>query len=381
MDIQNAITILEKSEHIAIVFPHVPTFDLLAAGEAFMRALREKEKDVGFLCDPNTLIPYIHPHEKIFLALSSATHLSREFIVSLHTTQTPVSQLRYEKLEEKIDVIFSPKHASLDASAVSFRHGKIQCDCAILIGVDRVESLNGGIDVPPEFFTETPLINIDNTPHNMSYGEVNLLDTARATLSEITYHTLTQILNQPLNADIATILLSGIIARTKGFTTPSTNADTLLVASELMRLGAKREDAFVSLLPSDPLSLIQLAGRASIRSRIDEENSILWSFITIEDFAKTNHTPEDIPAVLERLGREFPHIRTKIILWQNPETQLVQTALLAEQKIIGMLAEDIRGEYHQSCFILSPTFTNFREAEDTVETALEHALPHAPSTP
>lgn len=374
MNIQNTITLLEKSEHVAIIFPRVPTFDALAAGEACMRVLHEKEKDVGFLCDPNIVTSYIHPHEKIFSALSSATHLSREFIVSLHTTQTPVSQLRYEKLEEKIDVIFSPKHASLDASAVSFRHGKIQCDCAILIGVDRVESLNGSIDVPPEFFTETPLINIDNTLHNTRYGEVNLLNTEKATLSEITYQTLTQILNQPLNADIATILLSGIIARTKGFTTPSTNADTLLAASELMRLGAKREDAFVSLQqPPDPLSLVQLTGRASIRSRIDEEKKIVWSYLTVEDFAKTNHTPEDVPAVLERLDKEFPHIRTKIILWQNPETQLIHAALLAEEKIIGILREEIRGEYHQSCFILLPTFTNFREAEDAVEIALQHA--------
>lgn len=374
MDIQNAITILEKSEHIAIIFPRVPSFDALATGETFMRVLREKEKDVGFLCNPNILEQYIHPYKKAFSALASSAHLSREFIISLHTARTPVSQLRYEKLEEKIDVIFSPKSAPLDASTVSFRDGKIQCDCAILIGIESVESLGESIDAPPEFFTETPLINIDNASHNTGYGEANLLDTTKATLSEITYQTLTKILRQPLNADSATILLTGIIVSTKGFTISSTNADTLLASSELMRLGGRREDALAFMQQPDSLSLIQLVGRASIRSRIDKEKNILWSFLTIEDFVKTNHTPEDIPAVLERLGKEFPNIRVKTILWQNPETQLVHVALIDEEKILDMMREEIHGEYHKSCLTLSSTFTNFREAEDIMEKIISRGI-------
>lgn len=343
-----------------------------------MRALREKEKDVGFLCNPDILKPFLHPHKKILVALDTGTHLSREFIVSVNTAHTPVSQLRYEKLEEKIDVIFSPKSAPLDATAVSFRNGKIQCDCAIIIGVERVESLEESMDADPEFFTETPLINIDNNARNTGYGEVNLLDTHRATLSEIAYQTLTQILHQPLNANDATILLAGITSSTKGFTSPSTNADTFLAVSELMRLGAKREDVFTPIEPQNPLSLIQLVGRASIRSRIDEEKNILWSFLTIEDFTKTNRTPEDIPAVLERLDREFPNIRVKTALWQDPETQLVHVALLTEDKILEAVQEQTRGEYRKSCFIISSTFTNFREAEDAVKNILPRSVSENP---
>lgn len=371
MDIQKAIDLIEKSQNLALLLPPDPGVDTLAAAEALARMLAERGKTVGYLA------PLILPHPERFKKLASLLSLPKEFIISLNISESPVSELRYEKGEEKIDVIFSPQSSSIQDKYVSFREGKTICDCALLVGISDIDSASS-LSPAPDFFTETTLINLDRSPENKRYGEANLIDPSRSSLSEVAFAFLTSCGSPPPSAEEATLLLTGIVETTKGFRSPETSADTLLAASELIRLGARLPEAF-SLLGEDqsqnPLSLFQLVGRAVARSKRDEEKNILWSFLTAEDFEKTGRNDEDVPAVMERLSEALPQKnRVQTLLYQTPQEAEVRAILSGERDILEVLQSRSAGDFQSPCLALDEKFPSFREAEERLALLLNDVL-------
>jgi len=385
MDIQKAIELLEKSEHLAILFSPEQTLDSLAASEVLTQILVSHQKNVGFLTtlDKKEAITK-QPH--LFKKTIEAKQLLREFVISIDTISSPVSQLRYEKEEQKIDVILSPQDYPFKKEAMSFKAGKLQCDCAILLGVANPELLTLN-SAEPEFFTNTPLLNIDFSAENQKYGEVNLLDEKKSSLSEIVYALISIFNSTALDADKTTLLLAGVIEQTKSFTTPSTNADTLLAASELMRLGARHTEAQELCQNNLPLSLAQLLGRASTRSKIDdrarlsenraesgEKARVLWSFLTAEDYEKTQRTTTDIPAVLDNLQKTLPPSRVLVLLSQQPEDKTISATLAGDQEVLEKIHSRETAEFQSPHLLLANTFSTFQEAEEYLIPLLRELL-------
>ena len=370
METQKAIELLEKSEHLAILLPPKPSTDSLAAAEVLTQVLTSRQKDVGFL---TPVKKEELPRPELFPKIAEAKSLLREFVISVDTSHSPISQLRYEKGEQKVDVILSPKNSPLKKESVSFKEGGLQCDCAILFGIANPEALNVN-SVEPEFFTDTPLLNIDFSSENKKYGEVNLLDTEKSSLSELVYALASALDPAPFDADKATLLLAGIIDGTRSFSAPSTNADTLLTASELMRLGAKHALAQEICKETLPLSLAQLFGRAAIRSKVDEDAKIAWSFITSEDYEKTGRSPADIPSTLNSLQKTLPPSRVLVLLSQQPEDKTVSATLAGEHEVLEAIRNRESAEFQSPHLRLNNAFSTFREAEDYLAPLIRELL-------
>ncbi len=378
MDTTKFVDLIEKSHHIGLVLPTQPDIDALASAEALMATLATKSKKVGLLNSTPL------ENTENFPTLSSAPRLLREFIVTLDTTMAPISQLRYEKHDEKIDIIFSPKEHSPEEKMVSVRQGKVLCDCAIVLGVSNIDSLQN-VDVNPEFFTETPLINIDSASDNKHYGEVNLVS-EKSSLSEVMYELLLQLNPEPLPKTTSSLLLTAISSKTHHFQTKTT-AETLLIASELMRLGAElpqntpttppaaqTEAPEKPYAPPQDISLLQLIGRASVRSRSDEYQKVLWSFLTAEDFEKTSRTPEDLTHVFSSMERDFPIHTLITLIWQDPVSRIIRATLLGSRVILERLEMSGKGNFQRPYLTLSTEYQTFLEAEEHIRALLQEVL-------
>ncbi len=366
-DIQKSIQLLEKSEHVALIFPPETNADCCASAETIAKTLSSKNKRVGFLTPPNT---ETMPRPEIYGMLQKPSFLLKEFIISLDTTHAPASELRYEREEERIDIILSPKTKALSSDMVSFREGKTLCDCIISLGISDIDLFDSLHIFDPSLFTEAPLINLDIQNKNIRYGEVNIITPDKSSLSELTYEFLVALYKEPLSAEYATLLLSGIIEQTDGFKPPRTNADTLLAASELTRLGARQDEAFALSSPRTPLALVQLFGRASVRSKIDHERHIIWSFLTSEDFEKTERSPADAPYVLTRLKSEFTSEKFCILLWQQQENNSVLGIITGTVPLLELILAHTGGELHNSILRLNTSYSSFRDAEEQLSELL-----------
>lgn len=344
MDTTKAIELIEKAHHIAILTPPSPDLDNLASAEVLTARLKEKGKHVGF-------------KEKA---------LPREFIVTLDTISSPISQLRYEKTDNSVEIIFSPKELPIAKESISFREGKMLCDLGIAIGVQNIEKLEG---ISPEFSSELPVINIDISGQNGQYGEVNLVNTEKSSLAELTYDFLTNISQDPLDKKSANLLLGALISKTGHFSS-NTSADTMLTASELIRLGGTLSDAAGIARESRDPSLIQLQGRAMVRSKFEEDKGVLWSFVTAEDFGKTGRSEKDIPALLGHMQKEFPPHAITAILCQQAEGGSVVVTLGGKRQMLETLESRGIGKFASPYLRLSSSFESFREAEEIVGSLL-----------
>jgi len=367
MDTQKAIERIEKSEQVGIILGRQPTLDTLAAAEVLSRFLVGLGKTVGPIASSP---PPSIPHPELFKTLASARPLPKEFLILVDTAEAPIAQLRYEKHETSLEIVLSPKSISLREDLVSFKEGRVQCDCAIAIAVPDVEDAAEGLAVEPEFFTETPLINFDTAADNKQYGEVNLVDPSLSSIAEIVYRFITLWPQHVMEQETATLLLAGILDRTDGLR-GNPGPDTLLAASELVRRGGLWQNALALTRQEASLDLLQLFGRATVRSKLAAEEGVLWSFLTAEDFGKTKRSPEDVKAALQYLDQSFPPSRVVALLWQDPIEKNVRAILSSKRAFLETIRGSAPAEFRSPYLEITSSFGSFQEAEEYLAPLLQ----------
>jgi len=384
MEIQRALELIEKSRHILLLLPQRATLDVLVSAEALSRTLEAQDKFCGFFGVPDIAQKNTGC---FFKKLLEPQELRREFIVTLDTNKAPVSELRYEKEEGKVHIIFLPQSHPLAAEHFSFKEGRVWYDLAIALGIKNIEA-DENTKLDAEFFLRTPLININLEEQSSKYGEVNLVTTGKSSLAEIVYELLIALQEAPLNPELATLLLAGIFSQTKGFRASKVGADTFLISSELLRLGAdwkvvqemglsdSEEEKSMQEVEAEEksLSLYQLFGRALVRSRIEEERKVSWSFLTAEDFTKTGRDIEDIHLVMRYLERLLPPVSLRILLAQNIKNQMIGALLFGKEEILESIKSQEAAAFQSPYLKLEREFSAFREAEEYISSLLGDVL-------
>ena len=371
MDFSPAIQLIEKSKHIGLVLPQEPNHDVLVSAEVLVHLLSLRNIYVGIIT------PFQWPYatrDTSFSTLASLAPLTKEFIISLDTSAAPISQLRYENESKRVNIILSPSSSAPLQDNISFREGKIQCDCIIALGVRDIEEIDTAkLDIDPLLFSETPIIVMDISSGHTQYGEINLIDASLPSLAELMYRFLAAIPDYKLSAESATLLLSGILNRTDGFTV-LTNANTLLSSHELIQSGADFEAAHALSHTQAPVSLMSLIGRSLARSKMDNEKEIVWSSLTRDDFLATNRTPADARDVLTRIEKEFPRQSAYVLLWQDPITQKIHARITSNAMLLNALQDKTDAELKHAHAQMTETYHSFPDAEKSISALLASVL-------
>ena len=246
----------------------------------------------------------------------------REFILSFDLTRSPIRELKYERGENRLDIILSPT-GRIRREDVEFRWGDLRYELVIAVGAPSPEALAPSIRRAPELMHEKPVLNIDANPANARYGELNLVpdDAAEAepaTLAELT-HNLLEAMNVPADdPERVSALFAALAAATGAFRPERTGARAFRLAGELRSRGADPA-AFRRLAASSPApGLAQLVGRALARSRHEPTSNFLWTFLTGEDFIKTGMDAQALPTVLEHVRLAVPHLSGYALIGQDP---------------------------------------------------------------
>jgi phosphoesterase RecJ-like protein len=142
-----------------------------------------------------------------------------------------------------------PEAGSGSSSGAGPQPAVISVDCSSL---DRL-----GAAYDATLWAGIPLLNIDHHPTNTCFGQLNWVEPDAAATAQMLVR-LVRALNVPLEVDIATCLLHGILTDTQGFRTPNTSPDVLRTAVELMDRGAPFSALNDLIFNRRPLSAIQL---------------------------------------------------------------------------------------------------------------------------
>lgn len=168
-----------------------------------------------------------------------------------------------------------------------------------------------------EFFFAVPIISVDHQAKHTRFGQVNLVDVTAASNAEIAFELIRALGFNVLDDQVATSLLTGIIAKTKSFQAPSVTPRSLAVASHLISAGAKREEIIDHLYQSKSIASLKLWGRALARLQSDSDDRLVWSLLSEQDFVKSGASPEDLPGAIDELITNVPSAEMIILLYSR----------------------------------------------------------------
>lgn len=125
-------------------------------------------------------------------------------------------------------------------------------------------------------FESVPLINIDHHVTNLYFGDVNLVDPHASSAAELVLRLL-EYMDAPLDADIATCLLTGIVADTRGFRTSNVTIPVIEAVLRLMKAGASLPFITHHGFNRRPTGAI-LLWRAALKL-LEIEDRVIWTRI------------------------------------------------------------------------------------------------------
>jgi bifunctional oligoribonuclease and PAP phosphatase NrnA len=133
-------------------------------------------------------------------------------------------------------------------------------------------------------------INIDHHITNENFARLNFVDPQACATSEILAEYL-PIWDLPINKDVATALLTGIIVDTIGFRTSNMRPKTLLLSARLMEYGANLPELYHLGLVQRSVSAVRYWGAGL--SNIQVEDKLLWTTLTLSDREKASYPLND----------------------------------------------------------------------------------------
>jgi phosphoesterase RecJ-like protein len=128
-------------------------------------------------------------------------------------------------------------------------------------------------------FKSAPLLNIDHHLTNLDFGDVNLVDTQASSTAQVVLQ-LIEYMEIPLDDALATCLLTGVVADTRGFRTSNVTIQVMETAVRLMKAGASLPYIMEHGLDRRPTEAILLWREALASLQIKER--VGWASITME---------------------------------------------------------------------------------------------------
>jgi phosphoesterase RecJ-like protein len=167
---------------------------------------------------------------------------------------------------------------------------KLEPDVAVV--VDSAElSRTGSIAIEhADWLAQARIVNIDHHVSNPGFGDAQLVDPQAAATCELVTLLLPE-LGVPLDAELATLLLTGIVQDTHTFAHPNATPQTLRVAATLVEAGASLSTINRKVYADRPFSTLALWGQmlAALAQRCD--GRIVYSSMTNEMLVATGEQP------------------------------------------------------------------------------------------
>ncbi|MFH0891373.1 MAG: DHH family phosphoesterase [Candidatus Falkowbacteria bacterium] len=310
---------IKKAKSVLITFGKTWNGDAVASSLAFYLLLKKLGKNVEIAAenfDQGKSYSFLPSYGSIRHSLDNL----RKFIVSLDITNAKVGAIKYKVEENVLNFIISPKEGFFTHDDIKSLSGDFKYDLVIVLDTPDLESLGEIYDKDTEFFYQVPIINIAHNSNNEEFGQINQIELTAIATAEILFNLFSGYSRDLIDEDIATCLLAGIISKTRSFKTQNITPQSLSISSELISLGARREEIVNQLYRSRSLDVLKLWGRVLARLTATMDNSLVWSVLTEMDFQKTNTGENDLPEVIDELIINIPQAKIVLLIYEyGPE--------------------------------------------------------------
>jgi hypothetical protein len=227
---------IKSAKNVLVTVSANPTVDQLAAAISLTLLLNKLDKHATAVYSGETpsTIQFLQPEATI----EKNTDSLRDFIISLDKAKA--DKLRYKVEERVVKIFITPYRTSLTDKDLEFSQGDFNVDVVIALGVHHQQDLDTAITSHGRILHDAVVTTINNTPDG-DLGSLNWQDLSASSLSEQVASLGIELGENLLDDQIATALLTGIVAETGRFRNIKTTPRTMSISAELMAAGANQQ--------------------------------------------------------------------------------------------------------------------------------------------
>lgn len=227
---------IQTATNILVTVSSNPSVDQLAACIGLTLWLNKinKHATAVFSGDIPNALEFLQPEATI----EKNTDSLRDFIIALDKSKA--DKLRYKVEDRVVKIFITPYRTSLGADDLEFSQGDFNVDAIIALGVTKQEDLDNAIVSHGRILHDAVVATINTTAEG-GIGSINWHDPTSSSLSELVYDLCQMIDGKQLDPQIATALLTGIVAETDRFSNKKTTPNTMNMSAALMSAGANQQ--------------------------------------------------------------------------------------------------------------------------------------------
>lgn len=226
---------LTAADSVLIALPINPNVDELATAIGLSLLIDKMGKKVTTIYSgetPNAL-EFLKPSEHFE---KNVTGL-QDFVIAINKDKA--DHLRYKIDGDYVKVFITPYKSSIVLEDLGFSYGDFNVDLVIAMNVPNEEGLDKALAEYGRILHSASIVNVSLDP-NVRFGQTVWCEAGASSLAEMVGG-LSSIFPENMDADIATALLTGIVANTKRFSNEKTTPKSLQMAGVLMAAGANQQ--------------------------------------------------------------------------------------------------------------------------------------------
>lgn len=319
---QQALEAIRRSDHTLICFPEAVSGDGVGSALGLARALEAMRPghqiDVvssGFLPDQQHRYRFLPGVDRVKPALEQLHDLT----VRIPLGTAEVKDVRHEVRDGCLEIRLTPGAGQIPSDHIEAAMSAFRYDLIVVLDCPDLAALGSLYTSHAAFFQSTPVIAMDHSPEHERYGQINCIDLAASACGEVCARFLREVAPTTIDPDVATCLMAGIIAETRGFRSPRMSVRTFEITSLLLTVGARREEIFEHLFRTKTVGQLQLWGRALTRLKVDQDRKLVWTLISQHDFLAARASEADLPDLVDELLSTSPDAHVILLLYEQAD--------------------------------------------------------------
>lgn len=267
---QQIVDKIKSSTNILVTVSRDPSVDELSAALGLTALLDKLDKHATAIFSGAIppAITFLDP-EKTF---ENTADSLRDFIIALNKEKA--DHLRYKVEGDVVKIFITPYRTTITSDDLEFSQGDYNVELVLALGVESQANLDAALEAHGRILHDATVATLSAGTQASSLGSIDWRDATASSLSEMIMSISEQLkADKPLIDDqIATALLTGIVASTDRFSNPRTTSKVMTMAAQLMAAGADQQLIAAKLQESHEIAVPDVTG--SGETTITEDASV-----------------------------------------------------------------------------------------------------------
>lgn len=234
---QQIVERIKTSTNILVTVGRNPSVDALSAALSLTLMLNRLEKHATavFSGEVPQAISFLEPAKTFENTVDSL----RDFIIALDKEKA--DRLRYKVENDVVRIFITPYRTVISEKDLKFSQGDFNVELIIALGVEKREDLDTAITAHGRILHDATVVTINADSAQPSLGALDWTDPGASSLCEMLMSISEALQPGLLDQQIATAVLTGIVAATDRFRNEHTSPRVMTMAAQLMAAGANQQ--------------------------------------------------------------------------------------------------------------------------------------------